>query len=104
MKKTTIISTISAIVIIASLIGSLWLDDSIGSRIVNVVTVITGLIGAVALFVQFKKDKQINTANFLMNYGTSFFDEYNLMDIFSELDKFTIIQIINLTLKNTELK
>ena len=69
MKKTKILTLLSTLIIIGSLIASLWLDNSLGSRIVNVVTVITGIIGAIALFIQFRKDKQINTANFLMEYS-----------------------------------
>lgn len=87
MKKTSLITILSTLVIAAALIGSLWLDDSIGSRIVNVVTVITGIIGAIALFIQFKKDKQVNTASFLMDYSKSFYNDYDLLDIFAELEK-----------------
>lgn len=64
MKKTSLITVLSTLVIAAGLVGSLWLDNDLGSRLVNVVTVITGIIGAIALFIQFKKDKQVNTAGF----------------------------------------
>ncbi len=87
MKKTSLITIISTFVIAVALISTLWLDDSIGSRIVNVVTVITAIIGAIALFIQFKKDKQINTASFLVEYSKSFYNDYDLLDIFAELDK-----------------
>lgn len=87
MKKTTLITVLSTILIIVALISSLWLDDSIGSRIVNVVTVITAIIGAIALFIQFKKDKQINTASFLVEYSKSFYNDYDLFEVFAELDK-----------------
>lgn len=65
----------------------MWLDSSIGSRIVNIITVITGIIGAIALYFQFKKDKQVNTASFLMDYSKSFYNDYDLLDIFAELEK-----------------
>jgi len=86
-KKTSLITILSTVIIVVALIGSLWLDNSLGSRLVNVVTIITAVIGAIALFLQFKKDKQINTASFLLEYSKSFYNEYNLLDIFSELDK-----------------
>lgn len=87
MKKTSLLTILSTLVIAAALVSSLWLDESIGSRIVNVVTVITGIIGAIALFIQFKKDKQVNTASFLMDYSKSFYNDYDLLDVFAELDK-----------------
>lgn len=87
MKKTSLLTILSTLLIAVALVGSLWLDDSIGSRIVNVITVITGIIGAIALFVQFKKDKQVNTASFLMDYSKSFYNDYDLADVFAELDK-----------------
>lgn len=90
MKKTTLITILSAILISFSLICTLLLDDSIGSRIVNVITVITAVIGAVALFIQFKKDKEVNTASFLMEYSKSFYNDYNLYDIFCELEKTSV--------------
>ncbi len=87
MKKTSLITILSTILIIAALVSSLWLDDNIGSRVVNIVTVITAIIGAIALFIQFKKDKQINTASFLVEYSKSFYNDYDLFDVFAELDK-----------------
>ncbi len=87
MKKTTLITVLSTLTIIVALVSSLFLEDDIGSRMVNVVTVITGIIGAIALFIQFKKDKLVNSANFLLTYSKSFYDEYDLFDIFSELNK-----------------
>lgn len=86
-KKTSLITILSTVIIVVALIASLWLDNNLGSRIVNIVTIITAVIGAIALFLQFKKDKQINTASFLLEYSKSFYNEYNLLDIFSELDK-----------------
>lgn len=87
LKKTSVISILSTLILIAALVSTLWMDDGIGSRIVNVVTVVTAIIGAVALFIQFKKDKQINTASFLMEYSKSFYNDYDLLDAFTELDK-----------------
>ena len=64
MKKTSLITITSVFLLTLGLISTLWLDSTIGDRIVNIVTVVTAIIGAVALYVQFKKDKGINTASF----------------------------------------
>ena len=69
-----------------ALIGSLFLDDVIGSRISNIVTIITAIIGAVALFLQFKRDKDLNEAGFVVDYSVQFYDIYNLQDVLNELE------------------
>lgn len=86
MKKNKSITIISVILLSTALIGSLFLDDVIGSRISNVVTIITAIIGAVALFLQFKRDKDLNEAGFVVDYSVQFYDIYNLQDILNELE------------------
>lgn len=86
MKKNKSITIISIILLSVALIGSLFLDDVIGSRISNVVTIITAIIGAVALFLQFKRDKDLNEAGFVVDYSVQFYDIYNLQDVLNELE------------------
>lgn len=71
----------------AALVGSLFLDDVLGARISNIVTIITAIVGAVALFIQFKKDKDLNMASFVIDYSVQFYDIYNLNNILNELEK-----------------
>lgn len=85
-EKNKSITIISVILLSTALIGSLFLDDVIGSRISNVVTIITAIIGAVALFLQFKRDKDLNEAGFVVDYSVQFYDIYNLQDILNELE------------------
>lgn len=87
MKKNKAILVISILLLVMALIGSLFLDDVLGARISNVVTIITAIVGAVALFVQFKKDKDLNMASFVIDYSVQFYDIYNLTDIMDELEK-----------------
>lgn len=86
MKKNKSITIISIILLSMALIGSLFLDDVIGSRISNIVTIITAIIGAVALFLQFKRDKDLNEAGFVVDYSVQFYDIYNLQDVLNELE------------------
>lgn len=86
MKKNKSITIISIILLSMALIGSLFLDDVIGSKISNVVTIITAIIGAVALFFQFKRDKDLNEAGFVVDYSVQFYDIYNLQDVLNELE------------------
>ena len=87
MKKHRAVLVISVILMVAALVGSLFLDDVLGSRISNVVTIVTAIVGAVALFVQFKKDKDLNMASFVIDYSVQFYDIYNLGDVLDELEK-----------------
>lgn len=88
MKKNKSVMIISVLLLIAALVGSLWLDDVIGSKISNIVTIITAIIGAVALFVQFKKDKEINQASFVLDFVKEFrsFEGYDALT--DELEAF----------------
>ena len=86
MKKNKSITIISVVLLVVALIGSLFLDDVMGSRISNIVTIITAIIGAVALFIQFKKDKDLNEASFVIDYSVQFYDIYNLGDVLNELE------------------
>lgn len=87
MKRSKAVLVISIIMMAAALVGSLFLDDVLGARISNIVTIITAIVGAVALFIQFKKDKELNMASFVIDYSVQFYDIYNLNNILNELEK-----------------
>lgn len=86
MRKR-IITIICISLVAIALTSSLFLDNLFGSKISNIITVITAVIGAGALFVQFKKDKKINEANFIMNFSIHFYQIYNCKNIMNELEK-----------------
>lgn len=86
MKKSKSITVIGITLLSVALIGSLFLDDVIGSKISNIVTIITAIIGAVALFLQFKRDKDLNEASFIVDYSVQFYDIYKLQDVLNELE------------------
>jgi len=48
MKRSKAVLVISIIMMAAALVGSLFLDDVLGARISNIVTIITAIVGAVA--------------------------------------------------------
>lgn len=85
-KSVSIITIIASILIIIGFSVPSFLTDQSGT-INSVVTAATAIIGAIALFFQFKKDKQINQASFMMEYSKSFYDTYNCQDLFALLDK-----------------
>lgn len=62
-----------AFVIILLLVTSLFLDNTLGSRIVTVITVSTAVLGAVSIFIQYKRDKNVNQATFILEYGKYFY-------------------------------
>ncbi len=86
--KNKIITYMSIFLIIIALIVSLFFDGVIGSRIATIITTITAIIGAIALFIQFKRDKDLNQATFLIEYSKQFYDTYNCADILNELETY----------------
>ena len=81
MKKGKLTTIISIFVLCVGLISTLVLDDGIASRIAEIVTIITAIIGAVALFFQFKRDKDVNEASFLMDFWKNFSNNPTLINI-----------------------
>ena len=85
MKKTIIIISIALISI--ALLSVLFLDSYLGTKYSNIITVITAIIGAVSLFIQFKKDKKINEGGFILNFSIHFYQIYDCKNIMNELEK-----------------
>lgn len=72
MKRTkNLIVIISTLLIVIGVIVSSVLTDQ-ASVISTVVTTITAIIGAVALWIQFKKDREVNQASFIIEFHKSF--------------------------------
>ncbi len=88
MKKGKLVTFLSIFLLATSLIGSIFLADNIASKLFNAITVITAIVGAIALFIQFKKDKQINEAGFIFDFSGSFYDQYNCADLVPILDDY----------------
>lgn len=88
MKKGKLVTFLSIFLLATSLIGSIFLTDNIASKLFNAITVITAIVGAIALFIQFKKDKQINEASFIFDFSGSFYDQYNCAELVPILDDY----------------
>ena len=87
MRKSFAITIICTVLICLSLVATLLLDESIGSRVATIVTIVTAVIGAIALFLQFRNDRIINRANFLIEYNRAFYNDYKLEEVYLELDR-----------------
>ena len=87
-KKSILITILSVIFILSVLVAGLWMAYSIEVRIVNIVTIATAVTGALALYIEFLKNKKIQTAHFLVDYSKSFYNcYYDLFECFTELKK-----------------
>ena len=86
MKKNKIITFVSIFILCLSLFATLIFEDGIASRIAEVVTLVTAVIGAVALYLQFKRDKEINEANFVLEFWKSFSENEKLIEIQQKCD------------------
>ena len=87
MKKGKLFTIISIFVLSLGLFSTLILEEGMASRIVEVVTVITAVVGAIALYVQFRRDKNINESSFLLEFWKSFSENPQLISIQYKCDK-----------------
>ena len=88
MKRNRIITIVSCLLLIVALFCTLFFDDSIGGRISEVITIATALIGAIALFFFFFRDKDINQASFVVEFGKSFEEKEGCRDIMQKLERY----------------
>ncbi len=86
MKKNKVLTTLSICLLIGSLFLTLLFDEYIGNRVLEVITVATAVIGAIALFFQFKRDKAINEASFIMEYWKNFSENDNFQKVMMKCD------------------
>ena len=85
-KKNTYLTILAVFLIVLGMLGSLLLGEELGSRVINVITAITAVIGAIALFYQFKRDKNLNEATFLVDYSDQFYSTYDCAELMNELE------------------
>ena len=85
-KKNTYITILSVILIILGLGSSLLLEEELANKTVNVITACTAIVGAIALFYQFKRDKNLNEATFLVDYSDQFYSTYDCAELMNELE------------------
>jgi len=87
MRKGKTITIVSCILLCIGLLSTLLFEDGIASRIAEVVTLITAVVGAIALYLQFKRDKEINEASFLLEFWKSFSENPSLQSVMQKCDK-----------------
>lgn len=74
------------IIVITLVVVIPFLNETVGSKISSLLTTLTAIIGAVALFIQFKKDKMINQASFMTEYSQQFYEPFYCDELFEKLD------------------
>ena len=87
MRKSKIVSIISIFILSIGLFSTLILEDGIANRIAEIVTVITAVIGAVALFLQFQRDKDINESSFMLEFWKTFLEKDANIEIQKKCDQ-----------------
>lgn len=89
MRKNSIYYTF-AFLIIMILVLSLFLDNTLGSRIVTIATVCTAMIGAISMFIQYKRDKDVNQATFILEYEKYFHSLNKVEETVRILDEYRL--------------
>lgn len=77
-------------IIILFLLLTLLLDNSLASRITTIITLSSAIIGALAIFIQYKRDKDVNQANFIIEYAKYFYSLNGTEEVMLELDKYRL--------------
>lgn len=87
MKKhgDLIVIISSLLIVMGVVLGSVLTEFS--SQISTVVTTVTAIIGAVALWIQFKKDREINQSSFIIEFFKAFYENESNKRILDILDK-----------------
>ena len=67
---------------------SLFLDNTISSRVITVITVSTAVLGAISVLVQYKRDKEVNQATFILEYAKYFHSLNKVEDVMAILDDY----------------
>lgn len=86
ITKNAVITIVAISLILLGLMSSLLLNANIAERLINVITTTTAIVGAIALFYQFKRDKNLNEASFLVEYSQQFYSTYNCAELMNELE------------------
>lgn len=89
MKKTFYYYTV-VFVIVFILLSTLLLDDILASRVTSIITLVTAVIGAGALFVQYKRDKDVNQASFIVEYAKYFYSLNGTEETLMLLDEYRL--------------
>ena len=89
MKKNSFYYSIILIIILL-LVSTLLLEEKIASRITTIITVSTATIGAVALFIQYKRDRDVNQASFVLEYARYLYSLNGVEDLVMQLDEYRL--------------
>jgi len=79
-----------SIIVALILCLTLLFNNSFATRIVTIVTLCYALLGAAALLVQNKRDKDINQASFILEYSKYFYSLSNAEDTLLLLDEYRL--------------
>ena len=72
-RKNIIITIVAVALILIGLLGGFFLNEDIADRFVTIITTGTAIVGAIALFYQFKRDKNLHEASFPVEYSNQFY-------------------------------
>ena len=86
MKRSKVITYVAFSLIVIAFASTLFLNEGVGGRIAEVATLCTAVIGAIALFLQFKRDKEINEATFTMELWKTFSENATFQKIMLKCD------------------
>lgn len=84
-NKETFIICLGVIFVSSYVVGFVLTDSS---KLSEVVTTVTAITGAIAIWYQLKKERELNEASFIMGYNTSFIENPELVRIEAKLENY----------------
>ena len=90
MRKKEINYYTLIFIVILLLLCTLLLEENLGSRIVTIITVSTAIIGATSVFIQYKRDKDVNQASFILEYAKYFYSLNKVEETSRYLDQYRL--------------
>ena len=89
MKKTFYYYSVIFIIVLLLML-TLCFENEIASRVTTIITLSTAIIGAGALFVQYKRDKDVNQASFIIEYAKYFYSLKDAEETLAILDQYKL--------------
>ncbi len=85
MKRKNIAVIISTcLIVISVIISGIMVDNTI--KVTGITSAVTAIIGAIALYFQFKRDKDINQQSFILDFSKQFYETFHCEKIYKMLD------------------
>ncbi len=83
-RKNLAVIISTALVVISVIVSGIMVDNTV--KVTGITSAVTAIIGAIALYFQFKRDKDINQQSFILDFSKQFYETFHCEKIYKMLD------------------